>query len=446
MQLYNLYAEELGVEFGDQIFPKITELRKGLGIKEIFQPQPPVWAVPELSDDSLFLKTAFEDKENLFWTQDQGSIGPNPASKHDLGATSRSRSPSPDQDTYSLEKSYVKKGHTGIYLHDQPKLERIEENDESSMGRPDKKAEDSTLHKGSEVASLKEINEGKSEQLSQPAKNDLKLPFPVDGGKSPEDQNSMLLPSQGKMSPRDGKSRNKSKMASRVQTPSRSPSRRNSGPKANPKAENKPPPMPDFLKDDLPSTKQLVSDMLKKEYVGILQTIEIEDQFEDLIVDTEKTFDDQELIYEDRSDDESLSGSQAGLPVFGKEEKDLKEREKYEADLEQMLENNPNDIVLHYKVGALEIKKGEFSDKLKYHFTKVHKLDPKFKRHIVNQALGELYFKGNDQLNAKIALYFFKEAYSHDNTDKFHTLVRIGQCYSMLNNLKNAEAAYKRVV
>jgi hypothetical protein len=378
-------------------------------------------------------------------THDQLSIGPNPGSKNELGGTSRSRSPSPETEAYALEKSYVKKGHTMLNSHDPPKLERIEENDESSVGRPDKKAEDSAFQRGSEGASLKEINEGKSEQASHVGKVELKLPIPLDGNKSTEEQNSMLMPSQGKMSPRDGKNRTKSKVHSRVHTPSRSPSRRNSGPKQTQKVEKKAPPMPDFLPDDLPSTKQLVSGMLKKEYLNILQTIEIEDEFEKLQVDVDMPFVENELMNDDYSDEDSISGSQAGLPVFGREDKDIKEREKYEHDLEHTLEKSPNDILLHYKLGALEIKKGEFSEKLKYHFTKVHRLDSKFKRHIVSQALGELYFKGNDQESARIALYFFKEGYSHDNSDKFHTLVRIAQCYSMLNRLMNAEAAYKAV-
>jgi hypothetical protein len=427
--------------------PKIAELRALLNISEKFIPNHPKWVMSEPAEDPLFLKTAFDETHPFIGQNDQMSIGPVPEGKNDIDSKNKSRSQSPDGEPYSLEKSYVKKG---LHAHDLPNLERIDEKDESSVVRPDRKAEDSGIQKGgSEAVSLKEINEGKSDANTRAQNNEVKLPFPLEGMKSPEDPSSLMLPSQGKSSPTEGRSGNKSKNGSRAgsrmnsKSPSRSPTRKNSGAKIPNKSELKPPPPPEYIKDDLPTVKQLIRDMLKKEYNTVLQSIEIEDQFENLDMNPDDEFNPN--LDDDHDHEDSVNDSTAGVPTYGRDEQDIKERDKYEQELDHQVEKNPESIELHYKLGVMEIKKGEFSDKLKYHFMKVNKLDPHYKKHIVSQALGELYFKIDDEDSARVALYFFREALPHSSTDKFHTLVRIAQCYSKLGKLNNAEIAYKEV-
>lgn len=436
-----MYTEELGGEFGDPILTKIADLRKDLGIAKKFVPKSPVWQVPDFQEDPLFLRAAFEDRDYQAGTQEQLSVVPRQASTNELEARSRSRSPSPENDSHSVEKPNLKKGQSGPNSHEQSQLERIEERDESSAGRADRKAEDSGPRKSFEVPTLKEIGDENSERLSVAIKTEIKIPELPIGSKVFDDQNQSLLPSPGRSSPKEAKSSSRSNLTSKVQTPSKSLTRKNSGKKIVIK-DALMPPQSELTKDDLPTIRLLVKNMLKSEYVNVLQTLEIEDEFENLEVDINSPFDPNDIEGDEYSDAESNLDSQAGLPVFGKDENDIKDRDRYINQLENLLEKTPNDIALHYKLGAMEIKKGEFSEKLKYHFTKVHKLNPRYKRHIVNQALGELLFKANDKTNARRALYFFKTALSIDNTDQFHTLIRIAQCYSILGKLENSQAAY----
>lgn len=185
----------------------------------------------------------------------------------------------------------------------------------------------------------------------------------------------------------------------------------------------------ELVVDDLPTPKELLANFLKKRYLEIIQQIEIEEEFDAMVPDTDL---DEPFIYDGREDDiDDGVSSRASVASHAALMDD--------DNLEDLLEEEPENKYAHYRLGEIDIQKNEYSERIKYHFTKVFKIDPNYKKHIVCQALGEIYFKDR---NYKTSLFYFKESLYEPRTEVFHTLVRLAQCYTKLLRFQNALSTY----
>lgn len=439
-----MYAEELGI--GDQLLPKIAALRSQAGISHHFEPSPVDIMEKEASADPLYLKIAFDEQDPLLGTYDQFSVGPGNMTLE--GVHSKSRSVSPDHENSGRDQQISGRLSPNGGAGDQLKLAQIDEHDESILRAKgvDIDKDSNLLHDGSSPSDIRDPTYVPSGQFLN-NRNGVSSQR-LDGLRSPEDFASQLMNSQplvtplggitgsGKSSPNRSKSPNKSRASSQISITTKKDKSLQSKTGIFKVEVAEPPPEDELLPDNFPSIEEMVRNTLKKEYLSIVQEIEIEEEFDSLDLDVDETFDEEDIQPDpdDLGDIDTLkSGPSESLVVGG--EKDA----LIEAELIEQLEQRPNDKLIHYKVGELEIKRGEFSDRLKYHFVKVHKLDENYKKHIVDTALGEIFFKDGIY---KTALYFFRTAYSHPQTDQYHTMVRIAQCYSKLESYENAQKAY----
>lgn len=431
------------------MLPKISALRSEIGNREEFVPNVAVVENKDASSDPLYLKIALDDQDFAIGTFEQLSISPGNQTAE--GNLSRSRSQSPDQENSIRDNLYAQKQIAGYQTSEAFRLAQIDEHDESSILRHKGMDIDKDSNGPKEVSSPSEVKDPAympSENILQNQKHLSSQQLA--GQKSRDDFPSQLMHSaqlatpldgvsvSGKSSPGRGKSPKRSRANSKIGIKPRSRDHSATANEGNFRVEVAEPPEEEIMRPDtFPSIAELVKNTLRKEYKAVVQELEIEEEFNSLDIDVEETLLEDDLKTEEDDEgsekDTLKSGPSESLALGGDKEAAI------EADLISQLDKRPNDKLLHYRIGEFEIKKGEFSDRLKYHFVKVHKLDDRYKKHIVDQALGEIFFKDG---NYKTALYFFRGACTHPQTDKFHTLVRIAQCYSKLDIYENAQTAY----
>jgi hypothetical protein len=128
---------------------------------------------------------------------------------------------------------------------------------------------------------------------------------------------------------------------------------------------------------------ELLDKFLKTKYIEVLGQIEIEEQFEAKIVDVDEDL--SEIYNEEDSDEEdSLADSQRSF-AMGYDDPDPS---KNDVNPQDQFEENPDDVASNFKLGAAEIDEQRFSEKLKFHFTRVYNLNERYQKHIVAPSLG----------------------------------------------------------
>jgi hypothetical protein len=128
---------------------------------------------------------------------------------------------------------------------------------------------------------------------------------------------------------------------------------------------------------------ELLDKFLKTKYIEVLGQIEIEEEFEAKIVDVDE---DLSEIYndEDSEEDESFDDSRRSF-MLGSDDPDPS---KNDVNPQDQFEENPNDVASNFKLGVAEIDEQRFSEKLKFHFTRVYNLNERYQKHIVAPSLG----------------------------------------------------------
>jgi len=459
-----LYSDSLGLP---ELLPKIAALRKELGTVDEFVPQP-VQIPPESPENNkLYIVSAFDERaEQMAYSE----LRQNPMSPKDPQTPSPKNSPSglqsprdstPEKKTSRRNSGAKKDNQNAIKDVPVPKPDPIDPDEDVNMNQGPKLAQgDTSFANNNPVQVPSPEKSGVTSDLSEKDldmddKSEKYLPSAKvndrdddDLSHSPEEQEDVLrdkkykhIISNGGRSPSN---RTSDKSIKTIKTPkdvkeakdgkTKKDDKSKSAKSVTPPAEKKPEiiqlPEPDkMVVDDINTADYLVDQFLRREYVAILNQIEIEDEFNN--IDVDKML--EAPFYENRMDDDE----DYGRPPDIQRDDVIKD-----SDLELMLENDPNDKYAHYRLGEKEIERESFSEKLKYHFTKVHKIDPLYMNHIVEQALGEIYFKDK---NFKIAFFFFDKCLSNRHCDRYHILVRVAQCYSKLMYYENAHSAYERV-
>eukprot|EP00825_Cyclidium_porcatum_P039010 TRINITY_DN4639_c0_g1_i2.p1 TRINITY_DN4639_c0_g1~~TRINITY_DN4639_c0_g1_i2.p1 ORF type:complete len:861 (-),score=174.23 TRINITY_DN4639_c0_g1_i2:47-2629(-) len=107
----------------------------------------------------------------------------------------------------------------------------------------------------------------------------------------------------------------------------------------------------------------------------------------------------------------------------------------------EMLQNNPNNHLAHYKLHFIYRKKQDFSNSM-LHLKKVQEIDPQFKPLAVSFFLGELQQFLSD---FETAIKSFKSAYKLAE-DKYPIVIKLGDCYYGMKNKANAQKAYQQAI
>ena len=280
-------------------------------------------------------------------------------------------------------------------------LERKKSKQDSVMNEPKHERSKSDNNQVSNVVSVKELLSGDKslkDAGEEPSKNiSVMLPQKLDDGVTPnnrsrQESEDLRLDSKVSASPTSRTNRNS------VSNMDKSLTKKKKKPRSTQKLDinsldiQKPDPAgePDkpieivlskqesLMEDDLDGREELVKNFTRRQYLAIVNQIEIEEEFEELESDLDKPFE------YDPFDDDNQRRRNSNIS------EESRDRIVKDEDLEDILEESPNDIYAHFRLGELEIEKEEFSERLKYHFTKVHMLDDRYKKHVVDQALGSI--------------------------------------------------------
>ena len=428
---------------------KIDELRKELGINTEFVPRKAGLEEVSAENDAFFIKAAFEEKEsspqdeaianssllpglaasklressvnksNHSRDNERDSKNPDPGATDSLrgiGSPVKPKGPqTPPTEAVKIDSLVSPQGELQEPQNEaklktktpnQEPLDRIEEKSENSFPVNGKKSKDNSFigdpkhersrsdlpggsnNQRSEVVSAKELlsadkasvgdHKGDTHNLSvviaEPDEPQSRR------GKSPDDSDNNKIDSRVSRSP-DGIGSNSSFDRS-VSTRKKKKQKQTQKPEKVKPEPQVPVEEPihttaredSFHIDDVEQPDTIVGLFLRRQYVAILNQIEIEDEFEEIELETDTPFE------YDFNDDRQAPPTNL--------QESFRDNLVKDEDLEALIEENPNDIYAHYRLGEIEIKKGDFSEKLKYHFTKVNRIDPRYNKHVVDQTLG----------------------------------------------------------